>query len=480
MRTIYLFLIALFLVQNCFGQQTQVSAIYSKMNEERKGLCLNQLSINSKLESIAQLNANNLCNADTSAFKGYNYFYNSYTTTGIYDFDNLQGRILTSYSSSKSKWICAKDQSTTSSMSDVLFYRYSLVNAQTIGCAFTTQSSCSKTSSGTKYNAYYFVCVYSIYPSTPVIPSSSCTACSGTTTAPPSTTAPPATTKPPASTPSPTTAAPSTTKPPASTPSPSTTAPPATTKPPATITPSPTTTPSTEKDMWLKAHNDARTCVGVPTLAWDDGLASDAKAWANVLAKSCVMTHSSETSVPARVDQGENLWYIMQSSITPSQLISGGVGMWVDERYDWNCQTNTCNAVCAHYTQLIWRNTTKVGCAYSLCNTVANKYQGVCRYSVKGNWGPANPLAPTVDCAYKCSSTAVRSLTSSSASSATTSSSSSSSGKDFFSTDYELVIFVLCAAIVVIVLSVFILLLVSMLKKRQVNEEDYYQALLKK
>jgi len=227
--------------------------------------------------------------------------------------------------------------------------------------------------------------------------------------------------------------------------------------------------------MWLKAHNDARTCVGIPSLTWDDSLAKDAKTWANVLAVSCNMVHSSETSSPPRTDQGENLWYIMKTTVTQAELISGGVGMWVDERYDWDCSKNTCSGVCAHYTQMIWRNTTKVGCAYSLCKSVANKYQGVCRYSIKGNWGGANPLAPKVDCAYKCASTTARSITSSASSPA-----SSTNNTDFFSTDYQLVIFILCSAIVVVVLSVFILLLISMLKRRQVNEEDYYQALLKK
>jgi len=209
-------------------------------------------------------------------------------------------------------------------------------------------------------------------------------------------------------------------------------------------------------------------------LTWDDSLARDAKAWADVLATSCSMYHSSTTSKPPRIEQGENLWYIMKTSITPDQLINGGVGMWIDERFDWDCSRNTCSGVCTHYTQMIWRNTTKIGCAFSLCKSVANKYQGVCRYSIKGNWGGANPLAPKVDCAYKCSSTSTRSLAS------TDSSSSSITGKDFFSSDYQLTIFVLCCAIVVVVLSVFVLLLVSLLKKRQVNEEDYYQALLKK
>jgi len=228
----------------------------------------------------------------------------------------------------------------------------------------------------------------------------------------------------------------------------------------------------------LSIHNTARACVGVPALTWDTSLESDAKAWANYLSKDCNMFHSSATSTPARVNQGENLFYMMRSGLTSTKIITEGVAMWVDERLDWTCSSNTCSGVCAHYTLLVWRNVTKVGCAFSLCPNVANKYQGVCRYTPQGNMNGLNPLAPKA-CTYGCtsSSTSTRSISSSSSASGT---STTSGSNDFFSTDYQLVIFILSAAIVVVVLSIFILLLVSLIKKRQVNEEDYYQALLKK
>lgn len=36
------------------------------------------------------------------------------------------------------------------------------------------------------------------------------------------------------------------------------------------------------------------------------------------------------------------------------------VKLWVDEKQDFNYKTNFC---CSHYTQVVWRNSVRLGCA---------------------------------------------------------------------------------------------------------------------
>jgi len=53
-----------------------------------------------------------------------------------------------------------------------------------------------------------------------------------------------------------------------------------------------------------------------------------------------------------------------------------------------------CNGVCGHYTQVVWAETTSVGCGYAICNgrdlvpswTGDNAGYLVCQYSPPGNF----------------------------------------------------------------------------------------------
>ena len=40
---------------------------------------------------------------------------------------------------------------------------------------------------------------------------------------------------------------------------------------------------------------------------------------------------------------------------------------WVSEAADYDYATNTCSAVCGHYTQIVWRDTQDVGCGIKNC-----------------------------------------------------------------------------------------------------------------
>ena len=74
---------------------------------------------------------------------------------------------------------------------------------------------------------------------------------------------------------------------------------------------------------------------------------------------------------------------------------------WASEAPDYDYASNTCNAppdrTCGHYTQIVWRSSTLVGCAYARC-TQNSPFSGfptwdfwVCDYSPPGNWVGQRP-----------------------------------------------------------------------------------------
>ncbi len=131
----------------------------------------------------------------------------------------------------------------------------------------------------------------------------------------------------------------------------------------------------------LAAHNRERAAVGAPPLQWDPYLASSAASYGPDLARMGHLVHSPRANRPG---QRENLAMGYTRYTSPEQL----VGMWVEEkRYFTPGQFPAVSRTgywkdIAHYTQMIWKGTTHVGCAY---------HQGgpwtylICRYSPPGN-----------------------------------------------------------------------------------------------
>ena len=131
----------------------------------------------------------------------------------------------------------------------------------------------------------------------------------------------------------------------------------------------------------LAAHNRARHAVGVADMQWSDRLAAIAQAWAERLrAQNCAMRHSGAAGM------GENLAWAGGQRLTPA----GVVAMWVAEARDFNPSSGTCarNAVCGHYTQIVWRNTRQVGCGMISCG---GSEVWVCNYSPPGNFAGERP-----------------------------------------------------------------------------------------
>jgi uncharacterized protein YkwD len=145
----------------------------------------------------------------------------------------------------------------------------------------------------------------------------------------------------------------------------------------------PVKTTETESDPFkatvLRLHNAERTPLGIVKLTYSDELAATALSWAKQLASKGSLSHSS-----GRVHIGENVSYTGSKSNSLDRLI----GMWTDERQYYvhkaypNCSNTGDKSDVGHYTQVIWRDTTEVGCGLATKN---GKDFLVCQYKTSGN-----------------------------------------------------------------------------------------------
>ncbi|MEY3868797.1 MAG: CAP domain-containing protein [Microcoleaceae cyanobacterium] len=138
----------------------------------------------------------------------------------------------------------------------------------------------------------------------------------------------------------------------------------------------------------LAAHNKYRTQVGIPPLKWSNKIASSAQTWANQLAKMGKMQHSTSQ---ARSGYGENLWMGTAGAFSFTQMVDG----WGSEKKNFipnkafpNVSKTGNWADVGHYTQIVWKNTTEVGCA--LTQGGGNNYL-VCQYNPPGNFQGQKP-----------------------------------------------------------------------------------------
>lgn len=149
---------------------------------------------------------------------------------------------------------------------------------------------------------------------------------------------------------------------------------------------SPLWTPQDVNDRLLAAHNAERVRLGIPPLKWSEKLARQSREWALQLTLIDGLEHSdtADYTDPTDGEEGENLWRGTKGYYTPEQMVN----LWVDERkifvngpFPRNSTTGQWRDV-GHYTQLIWRSTTEVGCAIAAS---AEDEVLVCRYLEGGN-----------------------------------------------------------------------------------------------
>jgi uncharacterized protein YkwD len=140
----------------------------------------------------------------------------------------------------------------------------------------------------------------------------------------------------------------------------------------------PNTSSNSMPEEMLAAHNQVRSQLGLTPLQWSSALTAQAQDWANYLASSGTFQHRPSNS------NGENLFWSGGGSYSPTKVVA----FWAGESKNYNADTNSCNGICGHYTQLVWRNTTEVGCAVAQANDQA---YWVCNYNPPGNYVGQRP-----------------------------------------------------------------------------------------
>jgi pathogenesis-related protein 1 len=134
------------------------------------------------------------------------------------------------------------------------------------------------------------------------------------------------------------------------------------------------------------AHNAIRAAKGIAPLSWDPALAEIARAWVvqcvDNTAPIGLVDHNAGRSDTYPEYVGENIYGSGgQASGTAA------VQLWAQEEANYDYANNSCNGVCGHYTQIVWRATTKVGCALHTCPGLQYGSTVVCNYAPGGNSG---------------------------------------------------------------------------------------------
>lgn len=136
---------------------------------------------------------------------------------------------------------------------------------------------------------------------------------------------------------------------------------------------------------FTEAHNKYRRETGVPDLEWDTKLAAYAQEWADHLksANGCNMKHRPRSGKYTQ-KHGENLAWASGKEMEPSEVVDD----WYSEIKDYNYSKNSCSGVCGHYTQVVWKNSRKLGCAMAKCQ---DSEIWVCNYDPPGNYNGEKP-----------------------------------------------------------------------------------------
>lgn len=101
---------------------------------------------------------------------------------------------------------------------------------------------------------------------------------------------------------------------------------------------------------FLKVHNNERALFGLQPLEWSSDLAKTASSWVKIIHDKNVMQHSKSS-------YGENIFWGSNKDFN----MVDAANAWLSEKP--LLKSNYYESPAGHYTQMIWRNTQKVGAA---------------------------------------------------------------------------------------------------------------------
>ena len=156
---------------------------------------------------------------------------------------------------------------------------------------------------------------------------------------------------------------------------------------PAAVPPSPGSIPAAKPGHGSKMsardveaitayHNKVRADVGVGPMKWSAALAAYAQGWADQLAgTTCKMAHRTQPRYGENLFQGTTGFY---SAVDAAKA-------WETEKraYGGGALTQSNAHSVGHYTQMVWRDTTTLGCGEAMCNKTLIV---TCNYDPPGNY----------------------------------------------------------------------------------------------
>jgi uncharacterized protein YkwD len=129
---------------------------------------------------------------------------------------------------------------------------------------------------------------------------------------------------------------------------------------------------SPDAQILVDEHNRYRAEHCADPLTWDDELAAVAQAWADKLEDAgCAFEHSS-------TPYGENLAAGSSGAMPPEDVVA----MWYREVDAYDFKKGRFSMETGHFTQLVWRDTKRLGCGMTRCNGFD---LWVCNYDPPGN-----------------------------------------------------------------------------------------------
>lgn len=131
-----------------------------------------------------------------------------------------------------------------------------------------------------------------------------------------------------------------------------------------------------DSQEWLMAHNAVREAVSatIPALVWSNATYAYALSFAESQSAQCLPLISSNGIY------GENIAWFNDTTTIPTSAVA----LWVTEAPNYDYASNSCvGGDCGHFTQVVWSNTTSLGCASVLCNDGGIYF--ICSYDPAGN-----------------------------------------------------------------------------------------------
>jgi pathogenesis-related protein 1 len=145
-------------------------------------------------------------------------------------------------------------------------------------------------------------------------------------------------------------------------------------------------------NAFVDAHNQARSgpltpppSPALPPVSWDAILADSVYAYAiKCQGSGGLLDHNANRSTDYQAlggsgYVGENI-YGTSGTATPA----GAVMLWMSEASSYDYTTNDITAA-GHYTQVVWRDSVRIGCAIVDCPALTYHNTVICDYAPGGN-----------------------------------------------------------------------------------------------